>query len=81
MLEGNGFFMTPEEVADLLKVSIYTVRRWINQQEIPAYKVGRGWRIGNGEFKRWLEDNRHGGTTADARMAVNQEVAQGQSEA
>lgn len=75
MLEANGRFMTPEEVADLLKVSIYTVRRWINQQSIPAYKVGRGWRIGKGEFERWLEDNRHG-----AGMSARQEVAQGRSE-
>ena len=60
MMEEKGAFMTPEEVADLLKVSIYTVRRWINQQAIPAYKVGRGWRIESAEFERWLQDNRHG---------------------
>ena len=60
MIEEKGVFMTPEEVADLLKVSIYTVRRWINQQAIPAYKVGRGWRIEANEFERWLQDNRHG---------------------
>jgi excisionase family DNA binding protein len=81
MLEGNGLFMTPEEVADLLKVSIYTVRRWINQQNIPAYKVGRGWRIGKGEFERWLEGNRHGGAIAGGSMTTRQEVAQGQSKA
>jgi excisionase family DNA binding protein len=60
----------------MLEVSIYTVRRWINQQTIPAYKVGRGWRIGKDEFERWLAYNRHG-----ASATVGQEVAQGQSKA
>ncbi|NLS79759.1 MAG: helix-turn-helix domain-containing protein [Chloroflexi bacterium] len=53
-------FLTPEEVADLLKVSIYTVRRWINRQTLPAYKVGRGWRIEASEFESWLSENRQG---------------------
>ena len=53
-------FLTPEEVADLLKVSIYTVRRWINRQTLPAYKVGRGWRIAAAEFASWLSGNRQG---------------------
>lgn len=58
MAETRGDFMTPEEVANLLKVSIYTVRRWINQQTIPAYKIGRGWRIEAREFEYWLQGNR-----------------------
>ena len=58
MAEARGDFMTPEEVANLLRVSIYTIRRWINQQAIPAYKIGRGWRIEAREFEYWLEGNR-----------------------
>jgi len=52
-------FLTPQEVADALKVSIFTVRRWIGQKELPAYKVGRGWRIARADFDRWLQANRH----------------------
>ena len=59
-IEKQGEFMTPEEVATLLKVSIYTVRRWINQQTIPAYKVGRGWRIQSNEFEYWLRSKHQG---------------------
>ena len=59
MLEsGREALLTPEEVADVLKVSIYTVRRWINQRSLPAYKVGRSWRIEPAEFERWLQGNR-----------------------
>lgn len=48
--------LTPEEVADQLKVSVFTVRRWINQDKLPAYRVGRAWRIGADELRAWLEN-------------------------
>ena len=66
MTEKREAFMTPSEVADLLKVSIYTVRRWINQRTIPAYKVGRGWRIETSEFKDWLKEQRGGQNNGDS---------------
>jgi excisionase family DNA binding protein len=47
--------LTSEEVADQLKVSVFTVRRWINQDELPAYRVGRAWRISADELSTWLE--------------------------
>ncbi len=50
--------MTLEEVADRLKVSIFTVRRWIHQGELPAYRIGRGWRIGSADLDKWLETHR-----------------------
>lgn len=48
-------FLTPQEVSDLLRVSVYTVRRWIKEGNLPAYKVGRGWRIHESEINTWLE--------------------------
>lgn len=50
--------LTPEEVAERLKVSIFTIRRWIHQGELPAYRIGRGWRIGTSDLNRWLETHR-----------------------
>lgn len=47
-------FLTPDEVSDLLRVSVYSVRRWIKAGELPAYKVGRMWRIGKTELDAWL---------------------------
>jgi excisionase family DNA binding protein len=58
MAEQIESFMTPAEVADLLRVSIYTVRRWIKDQAIPAYKVGRAWRINSVDFEDWLEEQK-----------------------
>jgi excisionase family DNA binding protein len=51
-------FLTPKEVSDLLQVSVYTVRRWIKQGELPAYKVGRLWRINKGDLNQWLKQQR-----------------------
>jgi putative molybdopterin biosynthesis protein len=50
-------FLTPQEVSDLLRVSVYTVRRWIKEGDLPAYKVGRGWRISESDIDAWLRRN------------------------
>jgi excisionase family DNA binding protein len=50
-------FLTPEEVSQLLRVSVYTVRRWIKEGSLPAYKVGRGWRISEMAMDEWLSQN------------------------
>jgi PTS system nitrogen regulatory IIA component len=51
-------FLTPKEVSDLLQVSVYTVRRWIKEGELPAYKVGRLWRIDKVDLNEWLSQQR-----------------------
>jgi len=52
-------FLTPQEVSDLLQISVQTVRRWIREENLPAYKVGpRMWRIRKGDLDGWLDDQR-----------------------
>jgi excisionase family DNA binding protein len=36
---------TLEEAAEYLKVSYTTIQRWVNRGTIPAFKVGRFWRV------------------------------------
>ena len=50
-------FLTPKEVSQMLRVSVYTVRRWIKEGSLPAYKVGRGWRISEMAMHEWLSRN------------------------
>ena len=50
-------FLTPKEVANMLRVSVYTVRRWIKDGSLPAHKVGRGWRISELAMSEWLRRN------------------------
>jgi len=52
-------FLTPQDVSDILQVSVQTVRRWIRKEGLPAYKVGpRMWRIKHDDLDRWLEQQR-----------------------
>ena len=44
----------------MMRVSVYTVRRWILDGALPASKVGRGWRISERAIKAWLEQQRAG---------------------
>lgn len=52
-------FLTPQEVSALLRVSVYTVRRWIKDGDLPAYKIGRGWRIREADIDRWLNQHQN----------------------
>ena len=51
-------FLTPKEVSDLLRVSTQTVLRWIKEGKLPAYKVGRVWRISKVDLDKWLNQQR-----------------------
>jgi excisionase family DNA binding protein len=48
-------FLTVAEVADLLKLNQQTVRNWIDQGSLPAFKVGRRVRIKRSDLDRVLE--------------------------
>lgn len=58
-------FLTPKEVSDLLRVSTQTVLRWIKEGKLPAYKVGRAWRISKVDLDRWLNQQRTPRTVDD----------------
>lgn len=47
--------LTIQEVADRLRVNEKTVRRWIDTQELPAFKLGRQWRISEQDLRRFLQ--------------------------
>jgi excisionase family DNA binding protein len=55
--------LTPRDVSEALRVSVYTVRRWFNKGDPPAYKVGRGWRIGTASVAEWLNRDRSAGSS------------------
>lgn len=53
--EDLGEIMTIEEVARYLSLHELTVRRLAREGEIPAFKVGRQWRIKRQILERWIE--------------------------
>ncbi|MBE7467667.1 MAG: helix-turn-helix domain-containing protein [Anaerolineales bacterium] len=50
--------LTVQEVADYLKVSRTTVWRWCHQGLLPAFKIGRGWRVRRGDLEKIMEQKR-----------------------
>lgn len=50
-------YQTVKEIADLLKVSEVTVRRWIKDGELRAIEVGKGWRISSQDLDAFLESH------------------------
>jgi excisionase family DNA binding protein len=51
-------FMTVSEVAATLRVCTMTVYRLINAGELPAVRIGRSFRVREGDLDRYL-DARH----------------------
>lgn len=52
-------YLTAEEIAEEISVSVETVRAWINHsdpdQRLPAYKVGRQYRVKTEDFERFMQ--------------------------
>ena len=48
-------FSTVNEVAQLMRVSKMTVYRLINHGDLPAVRIGRGYRIREEDVHRYLE--------------------------
>lgn len=46
--------LTPEEVSDILKVPLVSVRKLLRDKEIPARKVGKHWRIARVDLEKYL---------------------------
>lgn len=47
-------FMTAQETADILKVNIMTIYRYIKAGKIKAYKIGKEFRVEKKEFEEFL---------------------------
>ena len=48
-------YLTPQDIADTLKISVQKVRNMVRAGELPAIKVGRQWRVRKADFEKYLE--------------------------
>jgi len=48
--------LTLEDAAEHCRVSIKTVRRWIDTHELPAAKLGNQWRIRPEDLRHFILD-------------------------
>jgi putative molybdopterin biosynthesis protein len=54
MNKGGDQFYRAEELANVLKVNIMTIYRYIKAGKLKAYKIGKEFRIDRTEFERFL---------------------------
>ena len=54
----DGPYLTVEEIADELRVSIPSVWRWIRDGRLPALKVGRRYLVSRKDYKVFLAAHR-----------------------
>jgi excisionase family DNA binding protein len=53
-------FFTTSEVAQLLKIKESTVRKWVREDKIDAFKLGRVWRISITSLKKFVGSGKSG---------------------
>jgi len=53
-------WLTVEDIAKELNVSIETVRNWIRKNRLIAYRVGRDYRIKRIDYEKFLEERKTG---------------------
>jgi len=57
--------LTISEVAEYLKLHELTVRRLAREGELPAFKVGRQWRIQREKLQEWIDARSGQGAPAE----------------
>lgn len=56
MLENYGEILLPEEVCEILRISISEMYRMLKEGEISAYKVGKTWRIPRTNIVEYIKE-------------------------
>ena len=49
-------YLTSKEVAELLNISDYTIKRFAREGRIPDRKIGRQWRFSRQEIDDWFKE-------------------------
>jgi len=49
-------FYTTEEVAEMLKLNVRTVRAMISQKKLRAVKIGNEYRVTDDHLRKFIED-------------------------
>lgn len=48
-------FYTSAEIAEMLRLHVQVVQRKLQAGEIPAYRIGKEWRVERSQLMEWLE--------------------------
>ena len=64
---------TPEEIAQKLKLSKYTIYEMIKKGEMPSHRIGRSIRISESQFEAYLMDSKQSENSFEAEITTNSE--------
>ncbi len=56
MSQQSEQYLSVDEVAQILKMDVETVRKWIRQKKLKAYRFGRDYRIRRDDFDQFVND-------------------------
>ncbi|WP_243096903.1 helix-turn-helix domain-containing protein [Thermohalobacter berrensis] len=60
MDNNNDEIMTISEVAKYLKISEVTTYKFVQEGKIPAFKIGRHWRVKKSDLMEFIEKLKRG---------------------
>lgn len=58
-MEQRTEYLTVEQVASKLGVSLTLVRRWLQDKELVGYKFGRDWKVKPEDLEKFIESKRN----------------------
>lgn len=65
--------LTVDEIAEYLRVSRATICRWCGTGRLPAFKIGKSWRVQKRDLERYIDQQR-GAEMATPSHATTSEV-------
>ena len=54
--ESKSELMTAEETCRYLKITPRTLYRYLQNRQIPAFKLGKEWRFVRSDLEQWIRD-------------------------
>ena len=64
---------TPEEIAQKLKLSKYTIYEMIKRGEIPAHRIGRSLRISDSQLETYLMQSKQADNSFEAEIFTDED--------
>ena len=69
----EDILFTPEEIAQKLKLSKYTIYEMIKKGEMPSHRIGRSLRISKSQYDKYLMDSRQSVNSFEAEVTTDSE--------
>ena len=54
----NENYISIEDAALFLNIKPVTLRKWIKEKRVPAYKIGKQWKFKQTELENWVKSGK-----------------------